>query len=573
MSLIKNTQENTYSVLIKPNCEKLPVCLKKLILGLLKLSIAIGLLVLGTGYQSEQNAQKEPVQEYFKNEFTLALQNFFNNQESGQHIKYWNTSKELVKQFYEMKNYYPAWSFNFQPNSTYNQLYSLIYRAHEYGLNPYDYHIQKLSEFTDSLWEKGNIEEKLNARIHFEIMATDACMGFIQHLSKGMPDAFYYDSVYLYELNYLPSILMALLQINDNNLAQHILELQPDNIIYSNLQKALAKYVRSVTISDEEVIIPDPKKDMDNAKLLAFSSLVRLGYIKKDQIQNDTILITSLRKFQTHHGIKADGELTKRTISALQKSTLSKYYQAASTLNKLRKDQPFGPEFVIVNIPSFSLKVFHNYKVKQTHNVVVGKRITQTPEITSKIEEIVTYPYWNITPNIAKNEILPRIKKDSNFLKRNNIHVLNQFYQEIDVSSIDWNNITRENFSYYFRQKYSNKNALGKLKFRFPNDRRIYVHDTQSKSLFKRDYRAYSHGCIRLENPEQLATYILSRYHKTDKKLHKNLKECVHEKIKLDKPVKIYIRYYTCEADEEYNLYFYEDIYEKENSSKLLAYK
>lgn len=200
-------------------------------------------------------------------------------------------------------------------------------------------------------------------------------------------------------------------------------------------------------------------------------------------------------------------------------------------------------EYIFVNIPSYKLSYFKNNNLALRCNVVVGSTMNKTVVFSGMMSYIVFSPYWNVTPNIIKTEILPEMKKDKNYLANHNM---------------EWNNGA-------VRQKPGPRNSLGLVKFLFPNSNNIYLHDTPSKSLFSSEKRAFSHGCIRVEKPKELANLILENDpywtpEKIDKAMHKNKENWYTLKEKIP----VYIGYFTALVDEEGNINFYKDIYEKD---------
>ena len=237
-------------------------------------------------------------------------------------------------------------------------------------------------------------------------------------------------------------------------------------------------------------------------------------------------------------------------------------------LNRLRKEVEYGEHFASVNIPGYKLKIVKKSKVQKVFNVIVGKPWTPTPLISSRIEKIIANPYWNVPKSIALNEILPRLKSDSSYLNRNRFKLLDKEQNSIKYSDIDWESASANNFDYLIRQDMSRSNALGIIKFVFPNPYRIYLHDTPNKKLFSNDTRAYSHGCVRLQNPEQFAEYLINENPGNHKNIYIKslLAKGIHSEIELTEPLDIHIRYLTCEADELNNIYFYNDIYAKDDA-------
>ena len=196
----------------------------------------------------------------------------------------------------------------------------------------------------------------------------------------------------------------------------------------------------------------------------------------------------------------------------------------------------------------------------------MGKKHTPTPVLTSKINRIVANPYWTVPKSITYNEIIPKLKRDSTYLQRNGFSIIDNYENTVNASAIDWDTVKTGEFDYWIRQKNSRSNALGVIKFLFPNKYRVYLHDTQSKKLFERNIRAYSHGCVRVQNPQDLAQLIISSNKKAEEKLdiHKIISSRERHDIRLDEPISIYIRYYTCTADKDGNIYFHPDVYSRD---------
>jgi murein L,D-transpeptidase YcbB/YkuD len=203
--------------------------------------------------------------------------------------------------------------------------------------------------------------------------------------------------------------------------------------------------------------------------------------------------------------------------------------------------------------------------------VIVGKKYTPTPLLESRIERIIANPYWTVPKSITFNEFIPRIKKDSLYLQKHGYSVIDNFENPVEASKIDWNNARRGEFNYWIRQPNGSNNALGAVKFLFPNQYSVYLHDTPSKKLFGRKVRAFSHGCIRVQNPEKLAQSILEDYTQNKNGEKVDLMNIIskkdREELKLDKALPLYIRYYTCTADTLGNIYYHPDIYNKDKGS------
>ncbi len=223
--------------------------------------------------------------------------------------------------------------------------------------------------------------------------------------------------------------------------------------------------------------------------------------------------------------------------------------------------------FLLVNIPSFQLFIYKNNQAIDTFRVVVGKPENSTPTFECAITKIIYNPWWHIPNSIAKNEIIPAIKKDSNYLKINHI-VLKNSWRVSDTSSVNlesnyWDTLNTSNFRYKFSQAPHEKNPLGKVKFLFPNQHDVYLHDTNAKHLFSKNYRAYSHGCIRVENAEELAEVLLHHQKKQVKEDPWAPSDALQKVRSLERTVPIHIFYLTTSWDSKQALLF-DDIYNKD---------
>lgn len=207
-------------------------------------------------------------------------------------------------------------------------------------------------------------------------------------------------------------------------------------------------------------------------------------------------------------------------------------------------NRPSG-NLIVVNIPEFVLHLYDGQKKVFDINVVVGKEGHNTMMFTGDLNQIVFSPYWNVPPSIVRNEILPAVAKDPGYLARNNMEEVGM---EGDLPKI--------------RQLPGPDNSLGRVKFLFPNSFNIYFHDTNAKSLFNKDKRAFSHGCIRLEEPEKMAQYLLRNQPEwTPERIEDAMNSGVEKYVKLKDPIPVFITYYTAWVDETGQLNFREDIY------------
>lgn len=281
----------------------------------------------------------------------------------------------------------------------------------------------------------------------------------------------------------------------------------------------------------------------------------------------DSSLFYGVKNFQNRYGLKSNGILTKQTLLQLNRpiETLIKTIQLNLTRRKLELPKNLE-DYVVVNLPEFKLHTYYYSEETSSYKVIIGKttKKTQTKIFNDTIEYLVFCPYWNIPKGIIIKEILPEIKKNKNFLHQNNMEVTTHQGEIIPSTRINWSIYTK-NFPYAIRQRPGKKNALGKVKFLFPNPYSIYIHDTPEKKLFSKETRTFSHGCIRVETPLKLAFYLL-RYNKnySQQKINQIIKNGKQTYIKLKNKVPIYITYYTAWVDSSGKLNFRADIYDRD---------
>jgi murein L,D-transpeptidase YcbB/YkuD len=224
-----------------------------------------------------------------------------------------------------------------------------------------------------------------------------------------------------------------------------------------------------------------------------------------------------------------------------------------------------GSRYILVNIPSFKMKVFEDDKRVIESKVVVGRQERQTPAFTANMAYLVLSPKWYVPRSIAVKDKLPQLKRSPNALARQNIRVFNSAGKEIKPGAVNWRAVSADNFNYQLRQDAGPRNALGGIKFMFPNPYNVYLHDTPSRELFSRNQRTFSSGCIRISNPVELAEYLL----KSDPKWNRNRIKTAstsgqQQVVNLPQKVPVYLLYLTAWVDEDGLVNFRSDIYQRD---------
>lgn len=258
----------------------------------------------------------------------------------------------------------------------------------------------------------------------------------------------------------------------------------------------------------------------------------------------DTELEMAVKRFQQRYGIKDDGIVGQSMITELNYPLSKRIEQIIVNMERCRwLPVALNNDYIVVNIPDYKFHAFENDSLAWSMNVVVGTVLNKTAIFNGMMDNVVFSPYWNIPASIKNKEILPAIRRNSNYLEKNNM---------------EWN-------GNMIRQKPGPWNALGKVKFLFPNSHSIYLHDTPSKSLFSRDKRAFSHGCIRVEDPKRLAMYVLRRQPEwTEARIDSAMHAEKELYVKIAKPIPVFIAYFTSWVDREGRLNFRNDIYKRD---------
>lgn len=357
----------------------------------------------------------------------------------------------------------------------------------------------------------------------------------------------------------VPSLLTNLATTPDP--AQVLSELAPDDPEFRSLLLALKR-------SDEGVATPpigdgpSLKPGMTDDRVSAIRQRLGLTAVgATDSTVYDDALAAAIKGFQSRVGLAPDGVIGAATRDALSRAGQVTREQLLVNLEKWRwlpRDR--GPYAVEVNIPEYRLWVRRNGDVVHQTRVVVGTPTNQTPIFYDRIRHVVVNPYWNVPSSIIRNEIGPQVRRDPGYLGRRQFELLDGG-TVVDPLAVDWAAISSDRFPFTVRQRPGALNALGQVKFLFPNKHDVYLHDTPEKGLFGKDVRAYSHGCVRVENPFEFAAALLAdepSFGPNDLVKSFGPRE---RWFNMEKTVPVYLTYFTVRADEDGTLRSFSDVY------------
>ncbi|MEM9211479.1 MAG: L,D-transpeptidase family protein [Pseudomonadota bacterium] len=290
-----------------------------------------------------------------------------------------------------------------------------------------------------------------------------------------------------------------------------------------------------------------------------------LGYKAGSGSTYDASLQKALKRFQTASGLNPDGVAGKATLNAVNMSAEEKLRRVVANMERERwLPNARGKRHIYVNIADALVTVYDNGRPTFTSKTVVGKDVKdqRTPEFSDEMAYMVINPTWHVPASIAGKEYLPILKTDPGFLSRRNMKLLNRDGQQVSAAAVDFSQYGETNFPYLIKQRPDPANALGLVKFMFPNRYNIYLHDTPSKSLFNRDYRAFSHGCVRVAKPFEFAYHLLARQTSNPEKFFQSKLATKQETyVNLKEPVPIYITYHTALRAQDGSIRYRADVY------------
>jgi len=482
----------------------------------------------------------------------------------------------LLPEYYRQREFQPAWSIGNSLFPRVELFLEIIQNAGCEGLRPEDYRLNRIESLMNTHRETLIRMEPLDHVIlaDLDILLTDAFFQYASHLVNGRVD---HQTIYPEWVIYRNSMnLPANLQdaLDSGEIEETLEELSPWYPGYAMLKGELVRYQGIAARGGWPAIPAGPKLEKgshDRRVITLRERLIASGDLalteESEKSVFDQALEEAVRKFQKRHGLTVDGRVGKSTYVALNVPVETRVRQIALNMDRLRwlPGNP-GERYIFVNIADFSLQVVENEQVVMSMKIIVGKTEQRSCVLSRKMTYLEINPDWRIPDSIATKEILPQLKKKPEYLTQKQIRVFGGDWgnrsKEIDPATVDWSRVKASNFRYKLRQDPGALNPLGRIKFIFPNECEIYLHDTPTRHLFGRTRRAFSHGCIRIEKPLDLATYLLqSKNSWTRKKIMDEIRKEKRQVVMLPDPIDVHIHYGTAWVDQEGILQFRDDIY------------
>jgi L,D-transpeptidase YcbB len=487
--------------------------------------------------------------------------------------------RKLEDTLYDSNGYKPLWSDKEHWLPAGDSLLAFIGNSKSYGLFPSDYHYTALSFIQRVIDEDTMARKNPTLWTRADLMLTDAFFSIVKDLKQGRLD---YDSVTLRKDTVLPdSLLYQTLATarQSGHLAAVLDSLQPRHPGYDSLKSYLQDFLAAAHFRYLTWLsYPYEKKDSAVFAVALANRLREVGYLDSIVGQPDTAtLAAAIRNYQATNKLKVTGRVNGDVVTMMNNSDWEKFKRIAINLDRYKLLPDTLPKtFVWVDLPAFSLQVVDSDTVVMESKVIVGAPKTRTPLLTSEISNFVTYPQWTVPVSIIMKEMLPAIKKNIDYLRKENLMVVDDNDSVRDPSTINWRRLNKNNFPYQIKQRQGDDNSLGVMKFNFKNKYDVYLHDTNVRWMFDKTFRALSHGCVRVQQWRKLSNFLIRKdtmkYHPDTLRawIQRQEKHTVYGFAR----VPIFIRYYTVEGKKG-KIVFHDDIYgeDKELRNRYFANK
>jgi len=472
---------------------------------------------------------------------------------------------EAIARFFEARAFAPAWRL---PGSAV-QMLAAIRNIDQDGLNPAHYHLGAITAALDAYAKTPSTDVAAD----LQVLIADAAAALVDHVRYGRVRPASLDKRW----NVDPRVGAPPLDIALEDLARAsaldvgIESKKPTHFIYTGLKQALARMRAVATAGGWPAVkagataikpgATDPRVAMVRKRLLVTGELA--GTTSVDDTVYGADLESAVKNFQAHHRLTDDGVIGKATIEAMNVSAGARVQQLRVNLERARwVVGGLSDTFVLVNLPAFKAYVIRDRKNVWEARTQIGRAARQTPTFRADMKYLVLNPDWTVPPTILAQDVLAGMRKGQNTIARKRLTILDQQGRAVDPASIDWQTATPGNFRYTLRQPPGPDNALGRVKFIFPNQYSIFLHDTPSQELFTSDQRTFSSGCIRVEHPLDMAAILLEGQENwTPARIQEVVASQESHTVFLTTPLPVLIVYWTASVGASGELRFATDVY------------
>jgi len=481
----------------------------------------------------------------------------------------------LLAELYEARQFAPLWD----DDSNRRDLFDAIRRAPEQGFRTADYH---LPELENRGLESGLPSTPTDAAAG-DLLITDAVIRLVFHLRFGKvnPNALNADWNFEQEIRSQDPARALAEALEPGNLARELEGLPVQHPAYDRMKAALAEY-RTIQDAGGWPRIGDGptlhKGDRDSRVATLRTRLEATGDLQaggvsgsvgvggEDPTLFDDALEAAVRAFQYRHGLDVDGVVGSGTLEALNVPVEARVDQIRVNLERARWILlDLGQDFVAANIAAFEVHIVRDDTIAWTTRAQVGKTYRKTPLFRADLDYVVFNPTWTVPPTILAQDVLPAIQSDIGYLETKHMDVLTHDGRVVDPATVDWASHSGRDLPYIIRQRPGPWNALGQVKFIFPNPNFVFIHDTPSTSLFDRTVRTFSSGCVRIEDPLDFAVQVLGGSGQwNDQAVSDAVASQETQTVHLAEPLPVLLLYWTAEGGRDGLIHFREDVYDRD---------
>ncbi|MGR9044695.1 MAG: L,D-transpeptidase family protein [Gammaproteobacteria bacterium] len=471
----------------------------------------------------------------------------------------------------------PVWSKDKQLTAQALRLIETLAQADQQGLSPENYHSSEIAEQWLMLNNAVDQSERIKILVDMDLLLSDAFMTYSSHLLQGQINSETLKTKWTVNRQAVDIICTLSDAVDSNSIDDAIDRLIPKHRGYHLLLKALADY-RRIKAQGGWKPMPSGHKLLlgDNSHRVALlrKRLTKTGDLEPVQATGSTKfdrpLDRAVRSFQRRHGLQVDGVVGRATLAALNVPVEARIDQLIANLERWRWLPAYlGNPYIMVNIAGYELHFVEDDRIVLKMPVVVGKTYRETPVFSSKMTYLVINPSWNVPTSIAVKDKLPLLKRNPYYLQEHSMKLYQGWgaeAREVDPLEVDWQRITPDYFPYHIVQSPGPQNALGKIKFMFPNKHNVYLHDTSEPWLFKKTERSFSSGCIRVGKPFALSDRVLENNTRLSRSAIESIfNQSEETTVSLKKPIQVHILYWTAWVDEDGAVNFRKDIYSRDH--------
>ncbi len=482
--------------------------------------------------------------------------------------------------FYRGQPQGAAWSTGGCLLARADALIDALRKADVEGLNPEEYHLRALDRLRKRWPDPNEAAATRELVADMDVLLSDAYLFYASHLLGGRTNLEMARAQWSIIRKKADIVELLSGALANNQLAESLKPLAPPHQGYGRLRDALDRYRK---LARAGIWTPIPEGPLIKAgdtdeRVPALRRRLALEALQEPPLLStstfDDALARSVKSFQTTRGLRPDGRVGAETLAAINVSVDDHINQIKFSMDRWRwLPSELGSRYIVVNIPEFHLFAFQEGRERMAMSVIVGKNNddTATPVFSNNLTFLEFSPEWNVPPRIAVEEMLPSVQRDPDYLHRNHLEVLissRGAWAPVDPSAIAWSSVTAAGFPYRFRQTPGPWNGLGQVKFMFPNEYNVYIHGNAESGLFDRRLRTFSHGCVRVDHPINLAKWVLNDPDWTIDRLKQYMNQSKPITVPLGEALPVYLVYFTSWVDDEGRLNFREDIYGRDQQMR-----